>query len=62
VLGLVITMLSATGVYIWWKKRAARRFRKTRGSSAGAPLEPPRPNDGAYSSAGDAKFSDGRSP
>lgn len=28
VLGLVITMLSATGVYIWWKKRKARRFRK----------------------------------
>ncbi|WP_051335673.1 PepSY-associated TM helix domain-containing protein [Methylocapsa acidiphila] len=25
VLGLAITMLSATGVYIWWKKRCARR-------------------------------------
>lgn len=25
VLGLVIVMLSVTGVYIWWKKRAARR-------------------------------------
>ncbi|MGJ0454619.1 MAG: PepSY-associated TM helix domain-containing protein [Methylocystis sp.] len=25
VLGLVITMLSITGVYIWWKKRRARR-------------------------------------
>jgi len=25
-LGLVITMLSVTGVYIWWKKRKARRF------------------------------------
>jgi uncharacterized iron-regulated membrane protein len=25
-LGLVIAMLSITGVYIWWKKRAARRF------------------------------------
>ncbi|MGO8847822.1 MAG: PepSY-associated TM helix domain-containing protein [Methylocella sp.] len=28
VLGLVITMLSATGVYIWWKKRRARSFSK----------------------------------
>lgn len=26
VLGLVITMLSGTGVYIWWKKRRARRL------------------------------------
>ncbi len=25
-LGLVITMLSVTGVYIWWKKRRARNF------------------------------------
>jgi uncharacterized iron-regulated membrane protein len=25
-LGLVLTMLSATGVYIWWKKRRARKF------------------------------------
>lgn len=24
ILGLVIAMLSATGVYIWWKKRAAK--------------------------------------
>ena len=24
VLGLIITMLSVTGVYIWWKKRCAR--------------------------------------
>ncbi|WP_400768576.1 PepSY-associated TM helix domain-containing protein [Methylosinus sporium] len=38
VLGLVITMLSATGVYIWWKKRKARRFRKKQGVSA-PPLE-----------------------
>ncbi len=27
-LGLVITMLSVTGVYIWWKKRRARKFSK----------------------------------
>jgi len=40
VLGLVITMLSATGVYIWWKKRKARRFRKKPGAAAGAPAEP----------------------
>jgi uncharacterized iron-regulated membrane protein len=26
VLGLLITMLSVTGVYIWWKKRRARKF------------------------------------
>ncbi|HYA81339.1 MAG TPA: PepSY-associated TM helix domain-containing protein, partial [Methylocystis sp.] len=25
VLGLVVAMLSVTGIYIWWKKRAARR-------------------------------------
>jgi len=25
-LGLVIALLSATGVYIWWKKRVARKF------------------------------------
>jgi uncharacterized iron-regulated membrane protein len=29
-LGLVITMLSATGVYIWWKKRNARVAQKMR--------------------------------
>jgi len=39
VLGLAIAMLSVTGVYIWWKKRKARRFHKTRGASAGAALE-----------------------
>ena len=27
VLGLIIVMLSATGVYIWWKKRRARKAR-----------------------------------
>lgn len=30
VLGLVIAMLSATGVYIWWKKRVARRKQAAR--------------------------------
>lgn len=30
VLGLLITMLSVTGVYIWWKKRRARKFSATR--------------------------------
>ena len=39
ILGLVIAMLSVTGVYIWWKKRKARRFRKTRGASSDASLE-----------------------
>ena len=33
VLGLLITMLSVTGVYIWWKKRKAR----LRGSSRSRP-------------------------
>jgi len=26
VMGIVITVLSLTGLYIWWKKRAARNF------------------------------------
>lgn len=30
VLGLVITMLSVTGVYIWWKKRVARQKQAAR--------------------------------
>ena len=30
VLGLIITMLSVTGVYIWWKKRKARLHRQGR--------------------------------
>ncbi|WP_018268086.1 PepSY-associated TM helix domain-containing protein [Methylosinus sp. LW4] len=34
-MGLAICALSVTGVYIWRKKRKARRFRKTRGVSAG---------------------------
>ncbi|WP_018267559.1 PepSY-associated TM helix domain-containing protein [Methylosinus sp. LW4] len=38
ILGLVVAMLSATGVYIWWKKRRARRFRKKQGVSV-PPLE-----------------------
>jgi len=28
VLGLIITMLTLTGVYIWWKKRKARLHRR----------------------------------
>jgi uncharacterized iron-regulated membrane protein len=39
-LGLAIAILSVTGVYIWWKKRTARRFRKAHRSSASAPGEP----------------------
>ncbi|WP_018268091.1 PepSY-associated TM helix domain-containing protein [Methylosinus sp. LW4] len=38
-LGLVIVMLSATGVYIWWKKRNARRFHKERDASTASALE-----------------------
>lgn len=29
-LGLAVAMLSATGVYIWWRKRTARRIREDR--------------------------------
>jgi len=29
-LGVVIAMLSATGIYIWWRKLLARRSGKTR--------------------------------
>ncbi len=35
VLGLVIAMLSVTGVYIWWKKRQARQFSKAHRGVAG---------------------------
>ena len=38
VLGLVITMLSVTGVYIWWRKRRARIHANSRSASATAPL------------------------
>jgi uncharacterized iron-regulated membrane protein len=38
-MGLVVAALCVTGVYIWWKKRKARRFHKARGASAGAALE-----------------------
>jgi len=37
-LGLVITMLSVTGVYIWWKKRKARIHANSRSASATTPL------------------------
>ncbi len=30
VIGLVIVILSVTGVYVWWKKRAARIHRPSR--------------------------------
>ncbi len=38
VMGLVITALSVTGVYIWWKKRKARIRAKSRSVSATTPL------------------------
>ena len=37
-LGLVITMLSITGVYIWWKKRKARQFSKAHRGVAAAQI------------------------
>ncbi len=37
-IGLVIAMLSVTGVYIWWKKRNARRHANSRSASAAAPF------------------------
>jgi uncharacterized iron-regulated membrane protein len=45
VLGLVITMLSVTGVYIWWRKRRARRASRRR-EKAGTAL--PREAPGAF--------------
>ncbi|HUB58924.1 MAG TPA: PepSY-associated TM helix domain-containing protein [Candidatus Micrarchaeia archaeon] len=36
VLGLVITLLSVTGLYIWWKKLRARKFAKARRSASTA--------------------------
>lgn len=39
VLGLVIAMLSVTGVYIWWKKRRARHYRSRRPTEPGAVLD-----------------------
>ena len=36
VLGLVITMLSVTGIYIWWKKRRAGKFSKAHRGVAAA--------------------------
>ena len=35
-LGLVITMLSVTGIYIWWKKRRARKLSKAHRGVAAA--------------------------
>jgi uncharacterized iron-regulated membrane protein len=43
-LGLVITMLSVTGVYIWWKKRRARQLSKPYMASHRQPLAPWRSN------------------
>jgi uncharacterized iron-regulated membrane protein len=34
VLGLVIALLSVTGVYIWWKKSRAQKFSKAHRSMA----------------------------
>ncbi|HXW71113.1 MAG TPA: PepSY-associated TM helix domain-containing protein [Methylocella sp.] len=42
IMGFVITALSVTGVYIWWKKRRARRFsNERRGAAAGAGIHQP---------------------
>ncbi len=38
-LGLVVAMLSATGVYIWWKKRSARLAHVLRMAARPAPAE-----------------------
>lgn len=38
VLGLIVAMLSGTGVYIWWKKRRARKFSRARRGEAAQPL------------------------
>ncbi len=39
VLGLIITMLSVTGVYIWWKKRKARIHVASRSAPVTASLD-----------------------
>ena len=39
-LGLAVTALSVTGVYIWWKKRKARIHAKSHAASAGATRTP----------------------
>lgn len=39
VMGFVIAMLSVTGVYIWWKKRAARLAHVRRAAARPAPAE-----------------------
>jgi uncharacterized iron-regulated membrane protein len=36
ILGLVVAMLSITGVYVWWKKRKARLFHARHGDSRAA--------------------------
>ena len=36
-MGLVVTMLSFTGVYLWWKKRQARASHRSRLTAAAAP-------------------------
>jgi uncharacterized iron-regulated membrane protein len=36
-MGLVVTMLSVTGVYLWWKKRQARSSRRSHLAPAAAP-------------------------
>ncbi|HET6375670.1 MAG TPA: PepSY-associated TM helix domain-containing protein [Methylocella sp.] len=42
ILGLVTAMLSVTGVYIWWKKRQARKISRARRGAAAEPqlMEP----------------------
>ncbi len=39
-LGLVVAMLSGTGVYIWWRKRKARKHMAARAHSSTTPIEP----------------------
>ena len=34
--GIIVAMLSATGIYIWWKKRRARKFSKAHRGVAAA--------------------------
>jgi uncharacterized iron-regulated membrane protein len=41
VMGLVITALCVTGVYIWWRKRKARKGRMHAGMTPARPQERP---------------------
>jgi len=48
IMGFMITALSITGVYVWWRKRAARRRRVSRLGAAQATETRKRPRAGVW--------------